>query len=58
MPTLGRHLDYINLLKNQYMKYVELEEQKCGSKRLNADLPRSAQDTAQNELLGYRMDIT
>jgi len=39
------------------MKYVELEEQKCGSKRLNADLPRSAQNAAQNELFRDRMDL-
>ena len=39
------------------MKYVELEEQKYGSKRLNADLPCSAQDTAQNVLFRDRMNI-
>ena len=39
------------------MKYVELEEQKYGSERLNADLPCSAQDTAQNVLFRDRMNI-
>ena len=39
------------------MKYVELEEQKRGAKRLNADPPCSAQNSAKNKLFRDRMDI-